>query len=123
LTPADVVIGHQHGFNLAHLRGRFSKPRQNRVFLVAGRAGDAADPVPFRKLRERLDDLVGGCLPPIKHSAFCRRERLATGSALIALLSVARSTKLDDIPCRCRLRFPIIRAVRIGTEIARLDKL
>ena len=116
-----MVIGHQHGFNLAHLHGRFPKPRQNRVFLVTSRAGDATDPVPFRELRERLDDLVGGCLAPIKQGAFRRRERLATGSALIALLTIARSPKLDDIAVDRTVCLSVIRARWIWAEIAGLD--
>jgi len=120
LTAGDAVIGHQHGFNLAHLRGRFAQPGQNRVFLVSSRAGDATDPGPFSELSERFDDLVGGRLSPIKQGAFRRCERLATGSALIALLAVARSPKLDDLAVCCVLGLSVISAPGIRAEIARL---
>jgi hypothetical protein len=120
LTAGDAVIRHQHGFDLANLCRRFAEPSQNRIRLMAGRARHTADAVAFGQLRERLDDLVGRCLAPVKHSPFRCRERAATGSTLIALLTVVCLAKLDDVPLRCGLWLPVISAVRIGTEIARL---
>jgi hypothetical protein len=121
LTAGDAVIGHQHGFNLADLRGRFPKPRQNRVFLVAGRARHATDAIAFGQLGKGFHDFTRWRLSPIKQGSFSGCERASTGATLIALLSVVCATKLDDIPLRCGLWLPVISAVRIGTEIARLD--
>ena len=123
LTAADAIIGHQHGFKLADLCRRFAEPGQNRIFLMAGRARHTTDPIALGEERQRFDDVTRRGLASIKQSPFRRHERVVTGPTLIALLSVVSSTKLDNVPCRCRLRFPVISAVRIGTEIARLDQL
>jgi hypothetical protein len=121
LTAGDAVIRHQDSFNLTDLRGRFSKPAENRIFFVTCRASHTADAIAFGQLRQRFDDFRGRGLSPIEQSPLRRRERALTGATLIALLSIVGSTKLDDVPGRCRLWLPVISAVRIGTEIARLD--
>jgi hypothetical protein len=111
LTTTDVIIGHQHGFNLAHVGRGFPQPGQNRVFLVSGRAGDATDPIPFGELCQGFDNVMGWCLPPIEQRPFRRCERVVTGATLIALLAVASSAKLDDVVVRRRVGLSVISAV------------
>jgi len=103
------------------MRRRFPQPSKNRIFLVAGSARHATDAIAFGQLGERFDDLARWRLSPIKQGPFAGRERALTSATLIALLPVARSTKLDDIPLRRAPRLPIIGALRIRTEIARLS--
>jgi len=121
LTTGDAVLRHQHGFNLADLGSCFPQPSQNRIFFVAGGAGYTADTIAFSQLSERFDDFTRRGLAPIKQGPFRRRERVATGTTLIALLAVAGATKLNDIPLPCGLQFPVISALWIRTKIARLD--
>lgn len=121
MTAGDAVLGHQHGFNLADLSGRFAEPVQQRIFLVAGRARHTTDAIAFGQLGKGFNDFTRWRLSPIKQGAFGGGERASTGATLIALLSVACATKLDDVPLRGGLWLPVISAVRIGTEIARLD--
>jgi hypothetical protein len=121
LTPGDPEIGHQHGFNRTDLRRRFPKPAEDRIFFVTCRAGHAADAIAFRQLGQRFDNFIRRGLAPIKQSPFRCGERVMTAPTLIALLPITGATKFDNVPGRYRLWFPIISAVRIGTEIARLD--
>jgi hypothetical protein len=102
------------------VRRRFPQPAENRIFFVAGRAGDTADAIPFGQLGERFDNVIRRSLAPIKQRPFRRRERAATGATLIALLPIAGATKLDDVPLLCSLRFPVSSALWIRAEIARL---
>ncbi len=108
-------------FKLADLRGRFAEPVKQRIFLVAGRTRHTTDAIAFGQLSQGFHDFTRGRLSPIKHGSFGGGERASTGATLIALLSVAGATKLDDVPLRGGLSLPVISAVRIGTEIARLD--
>ena len=121
MTAGDAVLGHQHGFQLADLGGRFAEPVQQRIFLVAGRARHTTDAIAFGQLGQCSNDFTRGRLAPIKQGSFGGGERASTGATLIALLAVACATKLDDVPLRGGLWLPVIRAVRIGTEIARLN--
>jgi len=121
LTTGDPEVGHQHGFNLTDLRRRLSEPAEDRIFFVTGRAGHAADAIAFGQLGQRFDNFIRRCLASIKQSPFRCGERVMTAPTLIALLPITGATKFDNAPGRCRLRFPIISAVRIGTEIAWLD--
>jgi hypothetical protein len=47
LTTGHVVIGQQHRFNLADLRGRLAEPVENRIGLMARGAAHATDPIAF----------------------------------------------------------------------------
>jgi hypothetical protein len=121
LTPGDPEIGHQHGFNLTDLRRCFPEPAEDRIVFVTGRAGHAADAIAFGQLGQRFDNFIRGRLSPIEQGPFRRRERALTTATLIPLLAVTCAPKLDDVPLRCGLWLPVIDAVWIGTEIARLD--
>ncbi len=103
MTTRDAVLRHQDGFDLAHVGRRFPKPRENRIFLVAGGAGYATDTIAFGKLGKRFDDFTRRGLSPIKQGPFGGRECMLTGATLIALLTIAGSPKLDDVPLRCGL--------------------
>jgi hypothetical protein len=121
LTTRDTVIRHQDGFDLAHVGRRFPKPRENRIFLVARGARHTTDAIAFGQLGKGSNDFTRGRLSPIKQGPFGGSERASTGATLIALLTIAGSSKLDDVPLPCGLWLPVISAVRIGTEIARLN--
>jgi hypothetical protein len=121
LTAGNPVIRHQDSFQLTDLRCRFPQPVENRVFLVACGTAYTADPIAFGQLGKGFNDFTRGRLSPIKQSPFGGCERASTGATLIALLSVVCTTKLDDVPLRCGLWLSVISAVRIGTEITRLD--
>ena len=121
MTTGDPEIGHQHGFNLTDLRRRFAEPAEDRIFFVTGCARHAADAIAFGQLGQCFDNFIRRGLAPIKQRPFRGGERVMTAPTLIALLPITGATKFDKVPRRCRLWFPIISAVRIGTEIARLD--
>jgi hypothetical protein len=72
-------------------------------------------------LGKRFDDFTRWCMSPIRQISFGCREGVLTSATRIALLSGACSAELDDVPLRCGLRLPVISAISIGTEIARLD--
>jgi hypothetical protein len=120
LTTREAVIRHQDGFNPAHLGGGFPEPSENRIFLVTRGARYTTNTIAFSELGQRFDDVSRRGLAPIKQGPFRRRERALTAPTLIPLLAVACATKLDDVPLRCGLWLPVIDAVWIGTEIARL---
>jgi hypothetical protein len=116
-----VVIRHEHSFQLTDLCRCFAEPSQNRIFLMTGRARHTADAVAFGQLSERFDNLVCGCLASIKQCPFRRRECVATGPALIALLPIVGASKLDNVSLKGGLRLPVISALWIGAELARSD--
>jgi len=121
LTAGNPVIRHQDGFQLTDLRRSFPQPVENRVFLVARGAAHTADPIAFGQLGQRFDNFGGGRLASIKQRPFRRREGVATGPTLIALLPIVGASKLDDVSLHCELRFPVISALWIWAELARLD--
>ena len=121
MSTREAVIRHQHGFDLAHLGSRFPEPRQQRIFLVTGRARQTPDAVPFGQLGEGLQDVARGCAAPMEQSAFGGCERVWAGPTLIAWLPIPGSTEFDHVPLPRGLRFPVITAVGIGTEITDLD--
>lgn len=99
----------------------FPQPAENRIFFVTRRAGYTTDAIAFGQLGQCFNDFVRRGLTPIKHRPFRGGERVMTTPTLIALLPITGAAKFDNVPGRCCLRSPIIRAVWIGTEIARLD--
>jgi hypothetical protein len=122
LTAGNPVIRHQDGFQLTDLRRRFPQPVENRVFLVARGTAHTTDPIAFGQLGQRFDNFGSGCLAPIKHRPLRRREGVATGPTLIALLPIVGAAKLDDVSLRCGLRFPVTSALWIWAELARLNE-
>jgi hypothetical protein len=121
LTAGNPVIRQQDGFQLTDLRRRFPQPVENRVFLVARGAAHTADAIAFGQLGQRFDNFMRWCLAPIKQRPFRRRESVATGPTLIALLPIVGASKLDDVSLYGGLRFPVISARWIGAELTRLD--
>jgi hypothetical protein len=121
LTARNSVIRHQNGFQLTDLCRRFPQPVENRVFLVARGAAYTADPIAFSQLGQRFDNFGCGCLAPIKQRPFRRREGVATGPTRIALLPIVGASKLDDVSLLGGLRFPVISALGMWAELARLD--
>ena len=109
---SQTVLHHQ----LADLGSGFPQPSQNRLFLVTSRAGDVADQTTVGQLRERFDDVTRRSLAPINLGPFRRRQHVMAGATLIALLSVACSTKLDDVPLCCGLRLLVISAIAMGQK-------
>jgi hypothetical protein len=121
LTAGNPVIHHQDGFQLTDLRRRFPQPVENRAFLVARGAAHTADPIAFGQLGQRFDNFGCGCLASIKQRPFRRRESVAAGPTLIALLPIVSTSKLDDVSLQGGLRFPVISALGMWAEVTRLD--
>jgi len=114
LTAGNPVIRHQTGFQLTDLRRRFPQPVENRVFLVACGAAYTADPIAFGQLGQRFDNFVRGCLAPIKHRPFRRREGVATGPTLIALLPLWARPNLMMFRCLADCGFRNQRTRNVG---------
>ena len=77
--------------------GGFFEPFQDRVFFVAGRARQAADPVAFGAVGQDLKNRFIGCPASVKQCPFRFGKGLLTGLASVTLPTGLGVTKLDYV--------------------------